>query len=111
MSSTSSPDLLPGTLYLLVLRVLATGPKHGYAISKRLKEISAGVLDVEEGSLYPALQRMLVKGWLSAEWGISDSGRKARFYQLTDAGREQLASERASFERVTDAIRMVMETA
>ena len=82
-----APDLLPGTLYLLVLRTLARGPMHGYAIARRIKEASAEALEIEEGSLYPALNRMLVKGWLAAEWGISENNRKARFYRLTPLGR------------------------
>jgi transcriptional regulator len=106
-----SPDLLPGTLFLLILRTVARGPLHGYAIAKRIKECSSGVLEVEEGSLYPALQRMLVKGWLKADWGTSDSGRKARFYQLTAEGRKQLAVERKGFERMMGAIVEVLETA
>jgi transcriptional regulator len=106
-----SSDLLPGTLYLLILRTLERGPMHGYAISKRIKETSSGTLDVEEGSLYPALQRMLVKGWLSAHWGTSDSGRRARFYRLTRAGTQRLAAERATFERMVGAIAQVLENA
>ena len=107
----SSPELLPGTLYLLVLRSLASGPLHGYAIARRIKQCSSGVLDVEEGSLYPALNRMLVKGWLKAEWGVSETNRRARFYTLTRDGRKQLERETASFERMISAIRMVLETA
>jgi transcriptional regulator len=107
----SSPDLLPGTLFLLILRTIARGPLHGYAIAKRIKECSSGVLEVEEGSLYPALQRMMIKGWLKAEWGVSESGRRARFYQLTPEGRKQLASERKGFERMIGAITEVLETA
>lgn len=105
------PELLPGTLYLLVLRTLAGGPLHGYAIARRIKQASSEVLDVEEGSLYPSLNRMLVKGWLEAEWGISDNNRRARFYTLTREGRKQLERETASFERLVDAIRMVLKTA
>ena len=105
------PDLLPGTLYLLILRSLAGGPLHGYAIAKRIKQSSSDVLDVEEGSLYPALNRMLVKGWLKAEWGVSETNRRARFYTLTRAGRKQLEHETESFERLVTAIRMVLETA
>jgi PadR family transcriptional regulator PadR len=106
-----TPDLLPGTLYLLVLHTLARGPLHGYAIARRIKEASAQALEIEEGSLYPALNRMLVKGWLAAEWGISENNRKARFYRLTPLGRQQLAREEAGFENMVRAIQMVMRTA
>jgi transcriptional regulator len=107
----NSPELLPGTLYLLILRILAAGPLHGYAIAKRIKETSAAVLDVEEGSLYPALNRMLVKGWLEAEWGLSETNRKARYYRLTDEGRTQLVRETQQFEQLVDAIHLVLKTA
>jgi len=106
-----SPQLLPGTLYMLILRTLASEPKHGYAIAQRIKQCSAEVLAVEEGSLYPALNRMLIKGWLKAEWGTSETGRKARFYRLTDEGRRQLASESGEFNRLVKAIQLVMKTA
>ena len=106
-----SPQLLPGTLYMLVLRTLAAGPLHGYAIAKRIKQCSADVLDVEEGSLYPALNRMLLKGWLRAEWGTSETNRKARFYELTQVGRKQLASEAIEFNKLITAIQLVMKTA
>ncbi len=106
-----SPQLLPGTLYMLILHTLAAGPLHGYAISRRIRQCSAEVLDVEEGSLYPALNRMLIKGWVEAEWGTSETNRKARFYKLTRDGRRQLASEASEFNRLVDAIRMVMKTA
>ena len=108
---TPSPELLPGTLYLLILRTLARGPLHGYAIAKRIKESSEAALEIEEGSLYPALNRMLVKGWLTAEWGISDNNRKARFYSLTPAGRKQLDEETQQFDRLIQAIQLVMRTA
>lgn len=106
-----SPQLLPGTLYMLILRTLAAGPLHGYAIARRIKDCSAEVLDVEEGSLYPALNRMLLKGWLRAEWGTSETNRKARFYELTKTGRRQLTSETAEFDRLITAIQLVMKTA
>jgi len=106
-----SPQLLPGTLYMLILRTLAAGPLHGYGISRRIKQCSEGVLDVEEGSLYPALNRMLVKGWLAAEWGTTDTNRKARFYQLTEEGRRQLTAEAGDFEKLVNAIQLVMRTA
>jgi transcriptional regulator len=107
----ANPELLPGTLYLLVLRSLAGGPLHGYAIAKRIKQASADVLEIEEGSLYPALNRMLVKGWLKAEWGISENNRRARFYSLTAEGLAQLEQETAAFDRMVDAIRLVLRTA
>lgn len=107
----NAPELLPGTLYLLILRIVAAGPVHGYGIAKRIKQASADVLDVEEGSLYPALNRMLLKGWLKAEWGYTETNRKARFYKLTPEGRKQLAQETRQFEQLVDAIRLVLKTA
>jgi transcriptional regulator len=101
----------PGTLVMLVLRVLQSGPLHGYAIAQRIHALSSDVLQVEEGSLYPALQRILVKGWAKAEWGISETNRRVRFYRLTPAGRSQLASEMTDYERVNAAIRAVLRTA
>ena len=95
---------------MLILRTLAAGPLHGYAIARRIKQCSAQVLEVEEGSLYPALNRMLIKGWLKAEWGTSETNRKARFYQLTDDGRKQLTTEADEFNRLVDAIQLVMKT-
>jgi PadR family transcriptional regulator PadR len=109
--SEDSPQLLPGTLYLLILRTLSAGPMHGYAIARRIKDCSAHVLDVEEGSLYPALNRMLVKGWLRAEWGTSETNRKARFYRLTKEGQKQLAAEAGEFNKLVNAIQLVMKTA
>jgi PadR family transcriptional regulator, regulatory protein PadR len=106
-----SPQLLPGTLYMLILRALAAGPLHGYAIARRIKQCSADVLDVEEGSLYPALNRMLLKGWLRAQWGVSETNRKARFYRLTKDGRAQLLSEENEFNKLVKAIQLVMKTA
>ncbi|MDQ2842255.1 MAG: PadR family transcriptional regulator [Acidobacteriota bacterium] len=103
-------QFLPGTLYMLVLRTLARGPLHGYAIAKKIKEASEEDLGIEDGSLYPALNRMLVKGWLSAEWGVSESNRKARFYSLTPLGRKQLQAESKEFERLVRAIQLVMRT-
>lgn len=108
---TDTPEFLPGTLYLLVLRALSGGPLHGYAIARRIETASGGLLQIEEGSLYPALNRMLVKGWLRADWGMSENNRKARFYRLTRAGRTQLADEAHAFERLIAAIRLVMRTA
>ena len=106
-----TPQLLPGTLYMLILRSLSAGPLHGYAIARRIKQCSADVLDVEEGSLYPALNRMLLKGWLRAEWGVSETNRKARFYRLTKEGRARLVSEEKEFNKLVNAIQLVMKTA
>ena len=94
---------------MLILRTLAAGPLHGYAIAKRIKSASHEALEIEEGSLYPALNRMLVKGWLAAEWGVSETNRKARFYRLTPAGRKQLGQEAAEFNRLVAAIGLVMK--
>lgn len=109
--SFGNPELLPGTLYLLILRTLRAGPLHGYAIAKRIKETSEEGLEIEDGSLYPALNRMLVKGWLAAEWGISENNRRARFYRLTPEGRKQLAQEAEEFDRMVRAIQNVLRTA
>ena len=111
MKQPERPDLLPGTLYMMVLRTLRRGPLHGYAIARRIKQASGDGLEVEDGSLYPALNRMLVKGWLAAEWGISENNRKARFYRLTPAGKKQLQRESSQFERLVQAIRLVMKSA
>ena len=104
-------EMLPGTLGMLVLRVLQHGPLHGYAIAQRIHQLSNDLLQVEEGSLYPALQRMLLKGWVKAEWGISETNRKVRFYQLTPAGRKQLQSELSDYDRVTQGIQAVLTKA
>ena len=108
----SIPDLLPGTLDLLILRMIASGePMHGYGIAQRLKLLSREVLQVGESSLYQAMQRLLLNGWVDAEWGPSENNRKARYYTITKAGRKQLAAERKEFEQIVDAIRLVLETA
>ena len=104
-------ELLPGTLDLLILKALNRGPLHGYAIVQAIKERSDEVLQVGESSLYPALQRLLVNGWVTAEWGASENNRRARYYTLTPAGRKQLASERADLERMMAAIQKVLQTA
>jgi PadR family transcriptional regulator, regulatory protein PadR len=109
--SDDIPELLPGTLYMLVLRALARGPLHGYAIARRIKDTSDSALTIEDGSLYPALNRMLVKGWLKAEWGTSENNRRARFYKLTSEGRHQLDRETKQFEKLVMAIQRVMRTA
>src|SRR5437867_11214637 len=97
-------ELLPGTLDMLVLRALSTGPRHGYGIAQHLKEISEDVLHVGESSLYPALQRLLLNGWVKAEWGASENNRRARYYTLTASGRKQLAAETREFDRMIGAI-------
>ncbi|HET9401633.1 MAG TPA: PadR family transcriptional regulator [Candidatus Acidoferrales bacterium] len=107
----SDSQLLPGTLFLLILRSLAHGPLHGYAIAKRIRESSGDSLLVEEGSLYPALNRLLVKGWATAEWGVSANNRRARFYTLTREGRKQLETEGKEFDKLVRAIQSVMRTA
>jgi PadR family transcriptional regulator PadR len=104
-------DMPQGALALLVLRVLQGGSLHGYAIAQRIQHLSADVLQVEEGSLYPALQKMLLKGWVSAEWGISETNRKVRVYSLTKRGRKQLADEVRSYEAVTLAIQTILREA
>ena len=104
-------EFLPGTLYLVVMRSLRAGPLHGYAIAKRIKESSEELLEVEEGSLYPALNRMLAKGWLTAEWGTSETNRKARFYSLTPEGRRQFEQESQEFDRLVRGIHLVLKNA
>jgi len=104
-------EIPPGTLYLLVLKTLARhGELHGYEIAEAIERGSEDVLQVEEGSLYPALQRMLLKSWVTAEWGVTAGNRRARYYKLTAAGRKQLAAEQSQFERVFGAISRVVQT-
>ena len=105
------PDLLPGTLDMIVLRVLASGPRHGYGIAQRVREISEDVLQVGESSLYPALQRLLLNDYVRAEWGPSENNRRARYNTLTPAGRKHLGAERAEFDRLIGAIQRVMTMA
>jgi len=107
----TAAELLPGTLDLIVLRTLARGPMHGYGIAQRVKEISRDVLQVGESSLYPALQRLLLDGYVRAAWGASENNRRARYYTITAAGRKQLAAEREAFERVVTAIHAVLRYA
>src|SRR5262245_14411029 len=111
MGQRNAFDLLPGTLDLLILRTLASGPQHGYGIAQRLRDVSDEVLQVGESSLYPALQRLLLNGWVRAAWGASENNRRARYYTLTAAGRRQLAAERAEFEQLVAAILKVLQTA
>ena len=108
MGKPEPPDLLPGTLDLLILKLLTAGPQHGYGLAVRLKSISEEVLQVGESSLYPSLQRLLLNGWVKAEWGASENNRRARYYALTPAGRRQLASERQAFDRMILAIHKVL---
>jgi PadR family transcriptional regulator len=103
--------LPPGTLAMLILRVLAARPMHGYAIAQRIAQLSNQELSVEEGSLYPALQKLLLKGWVKASPAVSNTGRAVREYRLTPGGKKQLEIERASYRRVTEAITTVLETA
>jgi len=108
----SRDEIPPGTLYMLILRVLARSRElHGYEIAKSIEVLSEDILRVEEGSLYPALQRMLIKGWVKAEWGVTAENRRARYYRLTPAGRRQLDEEISQFERVMGAITRVIQTA
>ena len=105
-------EIPPGTLYMLILRVLSrSGELHGFEIAKSIEQLSQSVLQVEEGSLYPALQRMLIKGWVKAEWGATAENRRARYYRLTPAGHRQLEEEISQFERVMGAINRVIQTA
>jgi len=106
-------EMMPGTLELLILKTLERhrDPLHGYGIARHIQRVSDEVLQVEEGSLYPALQRLAVKGWVEAEWGLSDNNRRARLYRLTPAGRQQLATEVADFERLLEAILRVVRPA
>jgi PadR family transcriptional regulator len=101
----------PGTLAMLVLRVLRTGPLHGYAIAQRIRSLSESVLEAEEGTLYPTLQRMLLEGWVTAEAGVSETGRRVRFYTLTRDGRKQLKREIAEYEQASAAIQAILRLA
>jgi PadR family transcriptional regulator PadR len=109
--SASKSDLLQGTLDLLILQVVALGPVHGYAIAQRLQQISRDVLHVQQGTLYPALHRLEERGWLKDEWRATDTGRDAKFYTLTRAGRTRLEQERSDWERMAHAIGLVLKTA
>jgi len=111
MGNADAPDLLPGTLELLILKALGPGAKHGYGIAQHIQIVSEDVLQVGESSLYPALQRLLLKGWVKAEWGASENNRRARYYTLTAAGRKHLVVERQEFDRLILAIHKVLDTA
>ena len=110
--TTRRDEIPPGTLYMLILKVLARcDPMHGYEIANAIQQVSSDVLHVEEGSLYPALQRMLLKGWVTAEWGVTAGNRRARYYRLTAAGRKQLRAEMEQYQRVNRAIQQILQTA
>src|SRR5665213_1179146 len=111
MINTPKTGMPAGALPMLILRVIQTGPLHGYAIAQRIHLLSSEVLAVEEGLLYPTLQKMLLKGWVTAEWGVSETNRKVRFYRLTPEGRKYLKSELADYDRVSHAIREILRTA
>jgi PadR family transcriptional regulator PadR len=104
-------DLLQGTLDMLILKIVALGPVHGYGISQRIRQISKEVLQVQQGSLYPALHRLEKRGWLAAEWGESSNGRQAKFYKLSAKGRKQLLSEQSNWRRLADAVSHILQTA
>jgi PadR family transcriptional regulator PadR len=108
---TEKSDLLQGTLDMLILKIVALGPVHGYGISQRIRQISKEVLQVQQGSLYPALHRLEKRGWLAAEWGESENGREAKFYKLSAKGRKQLQSEESNWERLAQAVTQIMQTA
>jgi PadR family transcriptional regulator PadR len=104
-------DLLQGTLDMLILKIVALGPVHGYGISRRIRQISRDVLQVQQGSLYPALHRLEKRGWLLSDWGESEKGREAKFYRLSVKGKKQLSDEEASWRRLSEAVGLVLETA
>src|SRR5271168_4339295 len=108
---TTRPELMPGTLDMLILKTLTRAPLHGYGIAQSIKRVSDAVLTVEEGSLYPALQRLLLQGWVKAEWRKTETNRRARYYTLTAAGRKQLGTEHSRFQEMIAAISRVMQDA
>lgn len=110
MGDNDAFDLLPGTLDLLILKILAAGSQHGYGIALRLRQMSDDILQVGESSLYPALQRLLLNGWVKAQWGTSENNRRARYYTLTAAGRKRLAAEQQEFDQLVGAIYKVLRT-
>jgi transcriptional regulator len=112
MGKDSTKDtLLPGTLEMLVLKTLTRAPLHGYGIAQYIRQVSDDVLQVEEGSLYPALQRLQLKGWVTSEWALTENNRRARYYRLTPLGRKQLAASHATYDRLIEAIARVMKPA
>ena len=111
MATLEKADLLQGTLDLLILKVVALGPVHGYGIAQRIRQISSDVLQVQQGSLYPALHRLEKRGWIAADWGESDNSRQARFYRLSAKGRKQLAAEEETWNRLSKAVALILRTA
>ncbi|HXF27523.1 MAG TPA: PadR family transcriptional regulator [Bryobacteraceae bacterium] len=109
--SDPKSDLLQGTLDMLILKIVALGPIHGYGISRRIRQISKDVLQVQQGSLYPALHRLEKRGWLQADWGESENGRQAKFYRLSAKGRKQLLAEQSNWDRLSEAVALIMQTA
>ena len=110
MSDKERLDLLQGTLDMLILKALDVAPMHGFGVSIRIKQMSRDVLQIEQGSLYPALYRLVNRGWISSSWGISENNRKAKFYKLTAAGRKQLRVEQENWQRISGAINLVLKT-
>ena len=108
---TPKSDLLQGTLDVLILKIVALEPLHGYGIAQRIRQISRDVLQVQQGSLYPALHRLEKRGWLRAEWGEAETGREAKFYSLTRVGRKQLEAEAAKWDRLSEAVTLILRTA
>lgn len=108
---TEKSDLLQGTLDMLILKIVALGPVHGYGVSQRIRQISKEVLQVQQGSLYPALHRLEKRDWLEASWGESDNGRQAKFYRLSAKGRKQLAAEQSNWDRLAEAVSLILKTA
>jgi PadR family transcriptional regulator PadR len=111
VSPLEKTDLLQGTLDLLILKVVELGPVHGYGISQRIRQISDSALQVQQGSLYPALHRLEKRGWLAADWGESENGREAKFYRLSAKGRKQLVSEQETWNRLSNAVALILRTA
>jgi PadR family transcriptional regulator PadR len=111
MAPLEKTDLLQGTLDLLILKVVALGPVHGYGIAQRIRQISSDVLQVQQGSLYPALHRLEKRGWIAADWGESENNRQARFYRLSAKGRKQLAAEEETWNRLSKAVALILQTA
>jgi PadR family transcriptional regulator PadR len=111
MAPLEKAELLQGTLDLLILKVVALGPVHGYGISQRIRQISEEVLQVQQGSLYPALHRLEKRGWLEADWGESENGRQAKFYRLSAGGRSQLEAEEKTWKRLSKAVALILQTA
>jgi PadR family transcriptional regulator, regulatory protein PadR len=109
--SQSTTDLLQGTLDLLILKTLSLGPQHGWGVAQRIQQVSRNLLQVNQGSLYPALHRLEEQGWIDSEWGVSDNNRRAKFYRLTDTGREQLERETEVWRQYAQAVRWILQSA